>query len=79
MNYRMTKSEGTDGRDRARQSRGVTLGIGTRVRKGEKERKGRRCSGSLPGVCPPPPHLADEGELPYPDVVPIQPQGEDGS
>lgn len=28
-------------------------------------------------VCPPPPHLADEGELASPDVVTIQPEGED--
>lgn len=31
------------------------------------------------GVCPAPPHLADERELASPNVVTVQPEGEDGS
>lgn len=30
-------------------------------------------------ICPPPPHLTHKRKLASPDVVPIQPQGEDGS
>ena len=47
-----------------------------RITEGAPEGPGEPCSAR---DLPPPPHLADEGELASPDVVTIQPEGEDGS
>lgn len=75
----MKKSGGTEeGTETDREQRGDVRSRD----KNQERREGKEGKKVLLGsasVCPPPPHLADEGELPHPDVVPIQPQGEDGS
>ena len=86
----MKKSGGRERRDSARQRsegdvrrrardkeerRGGQAGDGTSQKALLRGWAGEPCSA---GDLPPPPHLADEGELTSPDVVTIQPEGEDG-
>lgn len=86
----MKESGGIEGRDRARQRSGGDV---RRTTKDKEERQGGQAGDGASqkallrgragepcsaGDLPPPPHLADEGELTSPDVVTIQPEGEDG-
>lgn len=74
------------------ETRGAMPGEGTGTRVRERQGEGQAGDGASQkallrgreshapqGTCHPPPHLADEGELAPPDVVTIQPEGEDGS